>query len=354
MQGWQQLLVDDRGGADGQNFDRLVQASETVHEGANPATQEYSAVRTTRAILLGAAVFEIFCQEALIEQGLRPMPSEAAEVNAAEDIRTTLNRLPLPLQGLVEGYMASYQSRTEEDSSRSPSSEDTTYSFYEAAHSKLVDHYWNARIASGRFEPCTVERLERERERSKEYSYAVLSLLADNMSVGLDVYVAMGASLCYAKRQVCSSDELGEYFADNIDTATALTSVKRGPGGVLPFHYASRVIARDSKLANQPYIVADKEGNKYQARWRGPSLRGGKQKHPGHCPASDYNRLRPRTDTELSAVTASLASIGLEKLIIDGTITTAQLLLSKSFEGVKATVYQDDEWQSQFIDARNQ
>jgi hypothetical protein len=48
MCGWQQTLIDERGGSDGGDLDRLVAVTHLAHEGTNPIKGHIM-----RAVLLG-------------------------------------------------------------------------------------------------------------------------------------------------------------------------------------------------------------------------------------------------------------------------------------------------------------
>lgn len=356
MQGWQQTFVDKRGGADGQNYSGLVKASHIAHEGTNPAARDYNEVRTVRATLLGGVVFETLCQHGLIEQGLQPAPPVTPYRDAPEIDPVTLDHLMPAFEDVAAGYLAAFQQRSEQDSSQLPLPQATSFGFFEGAYTELVDSYWQTRIAAEDFGGGTLEEAKKAWEQAKDFNYTMLSVLGDSVAVSLDVLVAMGAGLCREKRRACSPEEHSEFLIENIDVVTALSSATRnqrkGLQVALPYGYGYRVLRGDAGMIRQPYIRAiKKEDGKYRAQWRHPSLRHGSWPRPGHCPASDYNRLRPRTDQELSAITESLASIGLSKLVVDDSVTLTHLLVGKALRVAQGSAYEDSEWQERVVKA---
>lgn len=351
MQSWQQCLVNERGGVDGQNYANLVQATHEAHEGMDLDKRGYSEVRTVRAIVLGGVLFESICQNVLVEQGNEPQPvAPSYEIPQAN----LLPPLPKPFESLATGYLAGLQARASQDSSR-PSHRSTGFKFYEGAYGELLDPYWEERLASGDLGHSTREELEKLWEQSKNFNNVMLSAFGDNVSDSLDILIAFGASLSLAKQRPCQPEELSEYVTDNIDVATALISVTRqqrkNPKAALPFRYGCGVLLGETEMISQQYVEAIEDNDKdcgYQARWRHPSLRGGSWKRPGHCPASDYNRLQPRTDEEAIAIEASLGSVGLSRLFVDGSVTSGQLTVAKALGVARTTVYREDEWQKRF------
>lgn len=352
MQSWQQRLVDERGGVDGQNYSDLVRASHEAYEGMNPKIRGYSEVRTVRAVVLGAVGFESFCQDALIEQALEPTPVTAVSYTAPYELLS----LPKPFEDLVTGYFAAFKTRRNQDSLH-PSLQSAGFRFYECANVEFNDAYWEARLASDDLGPASREHLEELREQTKDFNNVMLDGFSNNVSTALDVLVAFGASLCIAKQRPCRAEELGEYAIDNIEAATALTSATReqltGVGAALPATYRS-VLQGDTETAGQRYVTAIEDKDKacgYRAQWCHPSLRNGKWKHPGYCPASDYNSLRPRTDEEATAAEASLGLVGLSGLIADGSVTAGQLVIAKTLRVARETIFQETEWQERVIAA---
>jgi hypothetical protein len=355
MQDWQQTFIDERGGSDGQNFQRLVDASSAIHEGTNPASSSYNEVRTTRAIVLGAAALETFCQDALIEQGLRAAPLVEPYRDVPND-PTTLDRLPLIFEDIAAGYLAAFKMRSRHDSAQLPLPQATSFTFYEGAHAQLADDYWQARLETGDMGSYSPEDLKKAQEQSGDFNYTMVALFGDNVAGSIDLLVALGASLCIAKQRVCSAEEHTEFFKDNVDVITRLTSVNRnlrsGSRPVLPLGCGYRILQGEEAALKQRHIRADKENSRWRAHWYHPSLRRRNWPRPGHCPASDYNQLRPRTEEEFSALQSSLASLGLSNLINGESITTAQLVIAKTHKVAKATIYQDEKWQEAVIGAR--
>jgi hypothetical protein len=359
MQTWQQTFVDERGGTDGQNFDAFVEETRHAHEGTNPTTQAYRTVRTERAIILGATVFEALSQDALNGSGSEDSAHGTYEGLITDDVRTVLDQMPPSFADLALRYASAFQLRMRQEAgTQPPSIHDTTYGFYEAAHAALIDSYWETRIASNTFEPCDRERLKREWEQSRDFDFDILSLVADNVAGSFDLSVAMGMSLFRAKGRVCSGEELSRYFADNLETAASLASVNRNklinPPIVLPYHFGYRVISGDAELAKSHYIHAEELGSGYKARWCHRSLQESDWPSPGHCPGSNYNGLRPRTEAELTSIQTSLAFVGLGRLVEGGTITSGQLMLSDAFKIAQTSLYQGGEWQEQVLMEQNQ
>jgi hypothetical protein len=350
MQEWQQTIIDRGEGNDDQIYNNLVDASVKAHSDINPVDREYGIIRTIRAIVMGAAVFEILNQEALTGD-TRPAVLDENHFIPGELLEAT-KRLPLPLQDAIYDYMSVFRLRSAaNDTSLSPRTGDPAFDFYNTVNAKFVDPYWDARIASERSEPCTQDRLETERELSKNLDYALHSLVLENVSATLDVCMAMAVGLCFSKRRICSKDELSEFLIKNAETALVLTTAKRGTGGTLPFRYASKVFAGDAEVLGYPYVVVEKNRLPNQAHWSHPTINRGARKNPGHCPASSYNRLRPHTQAKGEAVAMIMAGVGLGHLIVNDTITASQLMLGRTFNGISTTAYSDESWQVRLLAA---
>jgi hypothetical protein len=354
MQDWQQTFVNERGGSDGQNLNKLVAASHVAHQRTNPATRNYNEIRTVRAVLLGAFAFETLCQDLLIEQGLESVPPVTPYADVVSGIEPSIiARLAPPFEGSVAEYMAAFKMRAGQDGSDNSSS---GFSFYESAYSSVRDDYWKARIADGRYGNDNPATARKAWQQSLDFNrYVSLSLFGDNVSASVDILIAMGASLCLAKRRVCRAEELNEYIVGNARTATAVVSTsqhqQKGPRAALPFEYGYRVLGGDEATLKGLYVHAVQEEDGWHAYWDHPSLQKGSKPHPGHCPASDDNLLHPRTDEELVAVEASLADLGLSGLLEDSHITSAQLAISKALRVSRESVFQESEWQERLLHA---
>jgi hypothetical protein len=355
MQGWQQTLVDERGGTNGQNYADLVKASHAAHEGTNPAKRAYNDVRTVRAIILGGAIFESLCQDALIEQSIDSAPATLPYEDIVAEVEpSTLDRLAPPFEGIVTEYMAALKVRTEQGLPEPLSCLDASFLFYEGAYSTLKDDYWRERIAAGDIGGGTTEEAHKAWEQSSDFNnYVVLALFGDNVAASTDVLVAMAAGLCMAKRRPCSAEELTEFIVENVDTATTVASTTRsqrkGPQAALPYGYGYKILQGDEQMLGNMFVKAIKEDGRWRAQWSHHSLRAGNWPRPGHCPASDYNTLQPRTEDELLAVEASLGTLGLSRLIEDNRVTSAQMVIAKALRISQASIFLDDEWQERLI-----
>lgn len=345
MQGWQQTLIDERGGADGQNFDDLLQASHEVHQGTNPATRAYNEIRTVRAVLLGAAAFETLCQQRLMES--------VSDGHAPDDTEVSLERLTPPFENLVYTQFAGFKARAGQDPyTTAPSSSD--FGFYEGAHGQIADDYWAERTANGDWTEMTREEIDKFRDDSRNFNYSILSLLNDNVAGSLDILMAMAVGLCVSKQRPCSVEEHSQFIVNNIGMATNLTSASRnqrkGPQAALPYGYGHRVLQGDPSLAKRLYIQVIKGEDGERAQWLHRSLQRGNWLRPGHCPASDYNPLRARTPDEQAALQNSLAAQGLAGLIENGQVAGAQLVIADALSVFLATAANEQAWQDRVVE----
>jgi hypothetical protein len=351
MQNWQQRLVIERGGTGGHTYCDLVQAVREAHEGVDPTKRGYYEVRTVRAVVLGAVGFESLCEDALNGQGLEfagPLPCRAGP--------DFLPAMPEGFDKQTADYVVAFHGRTATEQTGPPSPQATNFGFYEGAYAEFVDQYWEERIASNDLGVHSPEELQEVWEASRVFGNVVAGLFADSVEASLDLLLAFGGGLCLAKRRPCGAEELSEYFADNMDVVTGLASVTReqrkGPKAALPFYYGSNVLNGDSQALAQQYVRAIKEDGGYRAQWRHTSLRNGRWRRPGFCPASDYSPLSPRTDHEHKAIGALLAPLGLEGLVSpDGRITAAELVIAQGLGIAQNTIYQQTEWQERMLAA---
>jgi hypothetical protein len=352
MQGWQQTLIDERGGLDGHNLDNLITATHVAHEGTNPALRAHNESRTVRALVLGSTVFEALCEDALLQSTPGTNPGTYDEVAAAID-PLIVSHLPAAMKPVMAEYITAFGARAN-DSEPTPSKAGS-FSFYQGALSQIHDAYWRERLAYEEAEGNDTDALADFKQALTDgiYSNAV-TVLSDGLDAAQDVLVAMSAGLCVAKRRACSAAELSDFIIDNIDVATAVASLTRAHLGgsgrlALPYRYGYEVLRGNKIMLEKPYLTAIKEKRKWQAYWTHPALRDGSLDHPGHCPASDYNQLRPRTEKELSAIRAALAVVELEHLVQGECITSGRLLLPRALEAGQTSILGDSDWQQRLL-----
>jgi hypothetical protein len=344
---WQQRFVDSRGGDCGDNYDNLVQASEYLHRDQNSLIREYNTARTIRAVTIGAGAAETYFRSSLIDQQDYFDLDNPADVQITDDLRCGFEELPLSLQEIVTDTASARLMLLAEDNNREPSLISTSFNFYEAAHSAINDIYWAARITLTR-DRDEIERLNQAWANSSIFNYIPFSGFIENASAAFDLFMVMGVSLCRARREVCSSDDLYEYFVDNFDVVTALASTKRKDNG-FRFHYGARVLAGDPGVLGENYLLAKKEGGAYRSHWNRSIVHQAVLNNPGHCPAATQNRIRPRNRAEVDAVAKCLGNAGLGDYIVDGSVSTGQLFVARVLPKFAQTIFQNTEWQELFL-----
>ena len=144
MRKWQQKLVNERGGIDGQNLPTLISASHDAHAGShpNPVQQRYSDARTVRATVLGAVGYEVICQDMQTDQPPNAIPFVSPYVEFR------IPNLPPSFAQTVFEYHAALQSRSQQEPPQTPSSRAKSVAFYKGAHGEIFDEYKAARIAA--------------------------------------------------------------------------------------------------------------------------------------------------------------------------------------------------------------
>jgi hypothetical protein len=357
MQRRQQILVDERGGTSGHNFNNLMLATHRAHAGTNPEYRTYNVLRTARGSVLGAIAIESLCQDALIQHGTAALPDII--LKDIEEIFSVVTpasfyRIPAPYHALVNDYSGALQARAGQDIAP-PDVRSRGFGFYNAALAKLHAPYMKARLVTEDWGGESPEWLSAGFEESQDFVYAITEGFSDNVAACLDVLVAMGVGLCIAKGRACGADEISEFVAENSDAAivpaSATRKLRNGPQAALPYGYGMSILRGDEAMIGKQCVRAIKEDGKYRAQWVHPTLNRGNRAHPGHCPASAYNRLRPRTGEELTAAKASLAQVGLEGVIVHDTVNSAHLVLGRALPVAQTTTFADTEWQERVLHA---
>ena len=187
---------------------------------------------------------------------------------------------------------------------------------------------------------------ERVLEPMRDFDRTMLEFFKDNVAICLSSLIVLGVGLCRATGRVCTPEEHSTFFKENIDVVTTLASHTRhqlkqsARRSVFPYDYGYKILPGDAEMTQGNYLVAKMIGDgKYRAQWTHPEVAEGNRQHPGHCPGSDNNKLKPRTVEDLAGVTVSLGQQGLGGLITDEGVTSAQLVLSRLLPTAQRTVY---------------